>query len=40
MMNVQCEEYFVAKVVDWNMENVQTLLEDRQATLIEQWGTY
>lgn len=40
MMNVQCEEYFVAKVVDGKMEDVKTLLEDRQATLIEQWGTY
>lgn len=40
MMNVQCEEYFIAEVTEGNMEEVKELLLARQATLVEQWGMY
>lgn len=40
IMNVQCEEYFIAKVTEGNMEAVKELLEARQKALVEEWGMY
>ncbi len=39
MDNENCEEYFIAKVTDGNMETVIEQLEARQATLEMQWST-
>ena len=40
MVNIQCEEYFIAKVADGNMEDVKEQLLARQEALVEQWAMY
>ncbi len=40
MMNVQSEEYFIAKVKEGKMEEVTEKIKARQADLVEQWQQY
>ena len=40
MMNVHATEFFLAKVADGKMDDVKKALENRQATLEQQWSMY